>query len=329
MKGDNEMITIKSARALGLLFIGSFALALVIEGLVSFVSSPQANTSDSKTEELQSAAYVDPFKDISLEARAAYIFDLKNKVVLFAKNENEKLPLASVTKLMTTLVARDTFSESALIVTTKDDLAAEGDSGLRPGERWRMGDLLNLMLIISSNDAAHAIASFVGANGQLNQPSDPVAARAHFIQMMNAKALSLKLDQMEFFNESGLDVNPVQNGGYGSAHNVADLFAVLWGKYPETIEITSRKDARIYSQDNIAHVLPNTDEIVGHIPGLVASKTGYTDLAGGNLAVIFDRGIGDPVVAVVLGSTYKGRFDDMQKLVDAALQARIPEKPTK
>ena len=135
--------------------------------------------------------------------------------------------------------------------------------------------------------------------------------------MMNEKARVLGLTQMEFFNESGLDIDQVQAGGYGSAHDVALLFAELWKKYPETIEVTARKDARIVSQDEIAHILPNTNEIIGKFSGLVASKTGYTTLAGGNLAIIFDRGIGDPVVAVVLGSTYKGRFDDMEKLVEA------------
>lgn len=135
--------------------------------------------------------------------------------------------------------------------------------------------------------------------------------------MMNEKALSLKLDQMEFYNESGLDVNERQNGGYGSARNVAELLAELWKKYPETIEITAHKDASIYSQDDIAHYLSNTNEIVGNIPGLIASKTGFTNISGGNLAVIFDRGMGDPVVVVVLGSGYKERFDDMKKLVEA------------
>lgn len=270
-------------------------------------------------------APTDPFLNISLEAHAVYVLDLKTGKALFSKNENEKLPLASVTKLMTALLAREQVSESAVVTLTKDDLSAEGDSGLRSGERWRLGDLLNVMLLVSSNDAAHAVAGFIGGQAQQSASDDP---RKYFIVMMNERARALGLAQMEFFNESGLDVNEGQNGlpaiasatagGYGSARNVADLFAELWKKYPETVEITARKDARIISQDDIAHILPNTNEIVGHIPGLIASKTGYTTLAGGNLAVIFDKGIGEPVVAVVLGSSYKGRFADMEKLVEVA-----------
>lgn len=302
------------------------ALAVGFDSFFAMSAHPEnamASVLGATGEEMHAPA--DPFLNISLEARAVYVFDIKTGTVLYAKNENEKLPLASVTKLMTALLAREQMSESAVVTLTKEDLSAEGDSGLRSGERWRLGDLLNVMLLVSSNDAAHAVAGLIGGQGQQSASED---FRKHFIVMMNERAHALGLAQTEFFNESGLDVNETQNGlpaiasatagGYGSARDVAQLFSELWEKYPETVEITAHKDARIVSQDDIAHILPNTNEIIGHIPGLVASKTGYTTLAGGNLAVIFDKGIGEPVVAVVLGSSYKGRFDDMEKLVQVA-----------
>lgn len=304
-------------------------LALLLQGIFSFAGLSNAQQYVKKSKD-SVATKKDPFEELSLMARAVYVFDLKTKRVLYAKNENEKLPLASVTKLMTALVARESFSESAIVTLTKDDLAAEGDTGLYPGERWRLGELLHVMLLVSSNDAAHAVAAFVGAGGQHFE--DVMFARERFIQMMNDKALALGLDQMQFSNEAGLDINdeetglPTRASNFGSARNVADLFAALWTKYPELIEVTARKDARIYSQDNIAHILFNTNEITGRIPGLVASKTGFTDISGGNLAVIFDRGIGDPVVVVVLGSGYKERFDDVQKLVAAVVVSGVMEK---
>lgn len=332
-------LTAKRLHSLVIVLVGGAGLAVAMQGILSFFIPIQTKAiiATSVDEEIRTAKIVSPFDGISLEARAGFVLDLKTGAVLYAKNENEKLPLASVTKLMTALLAREQVSESAVITLTKDDLFAEGDSGLRPGERWRVGDILNVMLLVSSNDAAHAVAGFVGADGLSVQTVGSDTSRTHFVQMMNEKALALGLDQMEFFNESGLDVIAPQTGqlaqvsilerggGYGSARNVATLFAELWKKYPETVEITSHKDARIYSQDNIAHILSNTNEIVGHIPGLVASKTGFTNISGGNLAVIFDRGMGDPVVAVVLGSSYKGRFDDMQKLVSAANSLEISE----
>lgn len=308
----------KQARALAIVLGVGLALTLLLQGFLSFAAGAKGDERLTQNEKEKIIKVVNPFDSISLVARAVYVQDLKTGEVLFAKNENERLPLASITKLMTTLIAREHMSGSVVVTLTKDDLKAEGDSGLRPGERWRLDDILNAMLLISSNDAAHAVAGFVGADGHPEKFTDMALARAQFVAMMNERAKALALDQTEFFNESGLDVSKTQNGGYGSARNVALLFEELWGKFPEVIEITARKDARIYSQDNIAHILPNTNEIVGHIPGLVASKTGYTDLSGGNLAVIFDRGMGDPVVVVVLGSGYKERFDDVQKLVTAA-----------
>jgi D-alanyl-D-alanine carboxypeptidase len=174
------------------------------------------------------------------------------------------------------------------------------------------------MLLVSSNDAAHAIAGFVGADGLPKE--DTAGARVKFVSMMNEKAKTLDFSTMEFFNESGLDIDKAKNGGYGSAHDVAALMAILWQTYPTTLEITARKDARITSQDNIVHILPNTNEAAGRYAGLIASKTGYTNLAGGNLAILFDVGVGHPVVAVILGSTYKGRFEDMRVLTQATLK---------
>lgn len=314
----NNHFTAKRIRALAIVIGSGLVIAIFLQWLFSFVMPVEGPVSVSRNDKA-SERVATPFDNISLVARAAYVFDLRTNTVLFEKNENEKLPLASVTKLMTALVARESMSGSVVLTLTKGDLAAEGDSGLRSGEKWRLGDLLRATLIISSNDGAHAIAGFVGAGGHPENYPDMGLARVNFIQMMNAKAVELKLDQMKFFNESGLDVDTTQSGGYGSAKNVAELIAELWTKYPDTVEITARKEVNIYSQDKIAHYLPNTNEIVGKIPGLIASKTGFTDLAGGNLAVIFDRGIGDPVVIVVLGSGYKERFSDVQKLVAATI----------
>ena len=63
----------------------------------------------------------------------------------------------------------------------------------------------------------------------------------------------------------------------------------------------------------------NTNQETGKFPLLIASKTGYTDLAGGNLALAFDAGFNRPIIIVVLGSSYEGRFADAEKLVWATL----------
>lgn len=316
--------------------IKSFLIVLIggtlsIAGLYGFFLSEKPSLAEASLSGVAQDATpinsIDYFKNISIEARAVFVFDIERNKVIFSRSGDEKLPLASLTKLMTAFVAKDHMGDNAVITLTRDDIEAEGDSGLREGERWRIADLLNTMLIASSNDAARAVASFVGSEGQNTYTGDSVSARAHFVQMMNDKAKALGLTTMEFFNESGLDVTPqnkdglpAQAGGYGSAREVARLIVSLREKYPSALDITMYENKQIVSQDGIIHTLTNTDEAIENFPGLLASKTGYTNLAGGNLAILFDVGIGHPVVAVVLGSTYKGRFNDMQTLVQATLE---------
>jgi D-alanyl-D-alanine carboxypeptidase len=85
---------------------------------------------------------------------------------------------------------------------------------------------------------------------------------------------------------------------------------------------TAEGSLTITSVDGKRLTIHNTDQALGAIPGVIMGKTGLTDLAGGNLAVVFDLGPGTtPIVAVVLGSTESGRFDDMKKIISATIQS--------
>jgi len=88
---------------------------------------------------------------------------------------------------------------------------------------------------------------------------------------------------------------------------------------PNAVEATTYDSLTFTSLGGIRHHATNTNAAVGDVPGLIGSKTGFTDLAGGNLVVAFDAGLGHPIIAVVLGSSFDGRFDDMKKLVAASL----------
>jgi D-alanyl-D-alanine carboxypeptidase len=88
----------------------------------------------------------------------------------------------------------------------------------------------------------------------------------------------------------------------------------------EIIEPTRYPSITIESLDGFTHTAPNTDIIVQSVPSLIAGKTGYTVLAGGNLTIIFDAGVQQPIAVVVLGSSYNGRFDDIKKLVDSSIK---------
>jgi D-alanyl-D-alanine carboxypeptidase len=92
--------------------------------------------------------------------------------------------------------------------------------------------------------------------------------------------------------------------------------------YPDILIPTQQTAARVYNTNGDYHETENTNDIVNRIPNLIGSKTGYTDLAGGNLTIAFDLGLNRPIIITVLGSTRDERFSDVLKLV-AAVQESI------
>lgn len=254
------------------------------------------------------------FEEVNLEAKSAYVFDIVKNEVIYKKNEFAQLPLASVTKLMMALTAMELVPESSRITIDRDFLREEGDTGLLAGESWRLKDLLDFSLMVSSNDGARSIASVIGA---LNlQSNNYDLGRKDFILKMNDQAQKLGLKQTYFINESGLD-DIASSGGYGSAIDVSKLMQYMLINYPKILEATKYDTMNILSLEK-SHVAKNTNINVNQIPGLLASKTGYTEMAGGNLVVAFDHSIGRPIIVVVLGSTIDGRFTDVLKLVKAS-----------
>ena len=269
------------------------------------------------------AAIQNPFRQIEVEAKAVYVYDVNTGTVLFSKNAEAQLPIASLTKLMTALVAAEEAPDYTAVQITPASLIEEGDSGLVLGERWRLRDLIRFMLLVSSNDGASAVASVIGArdvDGTETTEDDTTMERSSFIQKMNAKSKELKLDQTYFLNETGLDRGESSPGSVGSAKDMAILFSYILKNEPALIELTKNDTAEMVSLDDKKHLVKNTNPVVNDIPGLLASKTGFTDLAGGNLVIAFDAGFAKPVVIAILGSSEKGRFTDAQKLVWTSLQ---------
>ena len=289
--------------------------------------------------------YKDPFVDIDLEAQAVCVIDTVTGKVLYERNKNTRLPLASLTKVMTAYVATETMGGNEIVAISAEDIKKEGNSGLLLGERWKISDLLDFTLITSSNDGASAIATAAGvflqhqatttawqdpsaSSGQdpsVNGGQDSSAGSEQdpkkiFIEKMNEQAQALELTHMEFNNESGLDISNAQSGAYGTAYEVAMLFEYILKNKQDLLKATVHETLEINSENNIVHTAKNTNEFVGSFPGLLASKTGYTDMAGGNLGVVFDSGIGSPIIIVVLGSTIDGRFEDVMKLYEASLK---------
>lgn len=307
-------------------FFDKTDLAIAVSGLIfSLIFFVYPTILKNKNEELvASVASVsilrpNPFANILIEAKAAYVVDLKSGKVLYEKNSEAQLPLASLTKLMTAVSALSVVPETTIITIDKDDLIPEGDSGLYANERWLLSDLLGLVLIESSNDGAFAVASSIGMIEA--GTDDKNIGRETFMRLMNNKAKELGLFQTYFNNPIGLDENATKAGGYGSARDMATLIGYAVKNYPDIFRNTKYSSLKMESLNEISHTAINTNKGLDGIPVIIASKTGYTDLAGGNLAVVFDAGIGEPIAAVVLGSTIDGRFEDIKKLSWAAIDA--------
>ncbi len=265
----------------------------------------------------ETLVFSNAFENLELRAKAVYVYDVMQHKVIYEKNQDLQLPLASLTKLMTALTAADLIPLNSRVTIRKEFLEEEGDSGLFANESWNLKDLLDFSLIVSSNDGARSIASVVGALDLKTEDYD--LGRKDFINKMNMKAGKLDLKQTYFINESGLDVGST-SGGYGTAKDMAKLLQYIIVNKPGILEATTYDTLTVNSSSE-QHVAKNTNIDIESIPGLIASKTGYTELAGGNLAIAFDTSIGRPVIIVVLGSTMEGRFEDVAKLVKASLES--------
>lgn len=301
-------------------------LALILGGLFGAIfirpnqdATPATTVESQSTPKRQSdGSVLQKLDEVEVRAKAAYVFDIKNQRALYTKNESEVLPLASITKLMTALLAHELIAADTPAIISSRAIGQEGSSGLLPGENLSIEELNKLSLISSSNDAAYAL----GANvGELLGDRDPAA---QFVVGMNIRAEELELNTLSFKNTTGLDLSLTEAGAVGSARDVTFLMEYILKTSSEIIEPTRQYNARVYNSEGEFHDFSNTNEVMYAIPNLLGSKTGYTDLAGGNLTVAFDAGYDRPIIVTVLGSTRDERFSDVLRLIQA-VQSNITE----
>jgi D-alanyl-D-alanine carboxypeptidase (penicillin-binding protein 5/6) len=295
-----------------LIFAGAVTPKLI--AFIEKTESAPAATGEFVTDLLQSGSKEEapetPFGNIDITAKAAYVWDINNQKALYKKDESKQLPLASITKLMTALVANEVLDEKEDIEINNLSIRQDGDSGLHEGEVFDRLSLSDLVLMSSSNDGAFALAA---AAGNIIAPN--TGART-FVDAMNLRATEIGLKETYFKNPTGLDISPNEGGAYGSARDVAFLMEYIVLYEPDILTFTREDQARVYSQNGDYHDAENTNYYIDEIPGLIGSKTGYTDLAGGNLVIAFNAGLNRPIAAVVLGSTQQDRFTDIIELVE-------------
>ena len=259
------------------------------------------------------------FADLSLQAKAVYVYNLSQNKELYARNADVSLPLASLTKVMTALAVSEVLDPKTK-VTIPHYLGApmSPTDSLLKGEQWSIRDVMTYTLVVSSNDGAEYLASLADVPLHDTYPLSPATSTT--IWRMNDLAQHLGLTSMTFESVSGLDLDATHASSYGSARDVAYMLAYAASSSPDLFSGTIQKTVNLTELNGKTHTIHNTDEALAAIPGVILGKTGYTDLAGGNLAVLFEAGPNTKIVAVVLGSTESGRFDDMKSLVEATVQ---------
>jgi len=243
-------------------------------------------------------------KKPELDAKAALLLRLgddNRQKMLFKKNIDQKLPIASITKLMTAKVILENSDiyELSRMITVSFEAAARPDvpvfGNLQAGEIYSVEQLLSLVLHYSSNDAVQALVEVMGEE--------------RFVLLMNESAARTGLDQTMFFNATGLDE---QDGraNYSTALDLTALTENILEFHPEIFAIT--KTPGPYRTQNGVFDFNLWDG-----QKLVGGKTGYTEKAGGCMIAVFDDESGWRYIGVLLGAVNsETRVAEMQKMIN-------------
>lgn len=286
------------------LLIGFFLLCL-ISSLFTLTSSDKGNaylTAEmpaSNLSQIEAVAVPAIISEPAIPAIAAYLMDPKTGDVLYKKNCDQSMPMASTTKIMTGIVAIENSSlEDPVEISEHAATVGESSAWLSKGEKLTTEQLLYAVLLQSANDAAVALAeNIAGSEGA-------------FVDMMNAKAAELGAENTHFSNPHGLD----QQGHYTSAHDLAMMAAYAMSN-PTFKQIVRTKSYQIpWPGHPFPRVLENHNKLLGMYPYATGIKTGYTADAGKCLVAAAERD-GRELISVILngGDSY---WDQTIQLMD-------------
>lgn len=251
----------------------------------------------------------------SAEGRSAYLVDAATFTPLYAKNENERLPIASMVKIMTVLLTLEAVDRGELSLDEKvpvsENAASMGGSQvfLDAGTKHRAGDLLKSVIVASANDSCVALAERVSGSVE------------GFVSDMNARAAELGMKDTRFANCTGLPAAE----SFSTAHDVALMFREVI-RHPVYFE-----DAGVWLEDYVhpdgrTTVMTNTNKLVKFYNGCDGGKTGFTSEAKFCLAATAARD-GMRVIAVVAGAdSSKSRFNAVSSMFNHAFGSFKAEK---
>jgi D-alanyl-D-alanine carboxypeptidase len=241
---------------------------------------------------------------ILLTAHSVISYDLTTNKLLLAENIHKRMPLASITKIMTAIVTIENENlDQTVEISQNAATIGENVMGLSEGERYTRRDLLYGLILPSGNDAAEALAdtSSVG--------------RENFVFLMNKKAEELGLTDTHFTNPSGLEGDGNQ---YSTVYDL--LVMTKYGlEHPEFANIVSTIEHDIPASADHKHIyLSNETNLLTSYPGVKGVKTGYTYEAGLCLVTYLDYG-GHKIIAVILNS--ENRRAEMKDILDYSLHS--------
>jgi D-alanyl-D-alanine carboxypeptidase (penicillin-binding protein 5/6) len=247
-------------------------------------------------------AKAEPANDLNIQAKSAVLMEASTGKILYEQNSHEKLPPASVTKVMTMLLIMEAIDNGKIsfddMVTSSEYAASMGGSQiyLEPGEQMSVHDMLKAIAVASGNDASVAMAEHIYGSEET------------FVKAMNDKAKELGMNDTNFVNCNGLDAD----NHYTSAYDIALMSRELL-KHPKihdylTIWIDSLRDGKFG--------LANTNKLIRFYPGANGIKTGSTGKALYCLSASAKRD-GMQLIAVIMGApNTKERFNAATKLLD-------------
>lgn len=233
-----------------------------------------------------------------ISAKAWLLYDAGAGVVIAEHNAHEPRPMASVTKIMTSLVVVENAAlDETVRISARAEAVGEAEIGLFVGELWTVADLLAAVMVRSGNDAAMALAEHVGGTVE------------GFADMMNAKAEALGLENTRFVNPHGLDAD----GHFTTASDLR-VMAEAAMRHPylarlmRTLEVEFKPNPR-----GVSRSARSTNKLLGVYPGVIGVKTGFTSKAGRVLVSAHERNR-ETLIAVVMGSA--NHFADTRELLD-------------
>jgi D-alanyl-D-alanine carboxypeptidase len=246
-------------------------------------------------------------ENLKISATSAIILDYDSGRVLMNKNSDAKLPMASITKIMTALVVLDIYDGRLETVIKVPSEALEGKVGssmyLRANEAMTVRNLLRGLLIASANDAARTFA-YISA-GSISD----------FASMMNARAKALGLTNTHFVNADGFD----SENHYSTARDIAKLTQTAFGD-PVFSEIVGTASETVFDiTGKFKHKLTTTNQLLTKYNNVVGVKTGTTEEAGQSLVAAAVGSAGQKVIVVLLDSP--DRFGEASKALDWALKS--------